>query len=87
MKTLRIEYANNREGIVVNGGGVQDVEEFPYLGATVDKEGGGSKDITNRLQKARSAFQRLGKGSQRNRKENQDTPIQDLSLTSPAIWL
>ena len=35
--------------------------EFPYLGATVDKEGGGSKAFMNRLQKARRAFQRLGK--------------------------
>ena len=46
---------------MVNGREVEDVEEFLYLGATVDKEGGGSKDIMNRLQKARSAFQRLGK--------------------------
>ena len=33
-------------------GRAEDVEEFAYLGATVDKEGGGSKDITHRLQKA-----------------------------------
>ena len=39
--TLRTEYARNRESIVVNGGEVEDVEEFPYLGATVDKEGAG----------------------------------------------
>ena len=45
----------------MNGEEVEDVGEFPYLGATVDKEGGGSGDIKNRLQKARSAFQRLGK--------------------------
>ena len=44
---------------MVNRGEVDDVEEFPYLGATVDKEG--SNDIVNRLQKARNAFQRLGK--------------------------
>lgn len=50
---------------MVNGGKVKDVEE--YLGATVDKEGGGSKDITNRPQKTRK-----GMGSQRSRKENQD---------------
>lgn len=39
-KTLRTEHASNRESIVVNGEEVEDVEEFPYLGATVDKEGG-----------------------------------------------
>ena len=60
-KTLRTEYASNRERIAVNGEEVEDVGEFPYLGATVGKEGGGSRDIKNRLQKARGAFQRLGK--------------------------
>ena len=60
-KTLRTDYASNSESIVMNGREVEDVEEFLYLGATVDKEGGGSKDIMNRLQKVRSAFQRLGK--------------------------
>ena len=59
-KTLRTEYASNRERIAVNAEEVED-GEFPYLGATVDKEGGGSRDIKNRLQKARGAFQRLGK--------------------------
>ena len=37
-KTLRADHANIRESIVVNGREVEDVEEFPYLGATVDKE-------------------------------------------------
>ena len=60
-KTLRTEYASNRERIAVNGEEVEDVGEFPYLGATVEKEGGGSRDIKSRLQKARGAFQRLGK--------------------------
>ena len=45
----------------MNGREVEDVEEFIYLGATVDEEGGGSKDIMNRLQKAFSVFLRLGK--------------------------
>ena len=58
-KTLRIEYTSNRESIVANGEEVEDVEEFAYLGAIVDKEGGGNKDVRNRLQKARGAFQRL----------------------------
>ena len=45
---------------MVNGE-VEDVKEFAYLGAIVDKEGGGNKDIRNRLQKARGTFQRLWK--------------------------
>jgi len=60
-KTLRREYASNRERIAVNGEKVQDFGEFPYLRATVDKEDEGSRDIKNRLQKARGASQRLGK--------------------------
>ena len=42
---------------MVDGQEVDDIEEFTYLGAIVDKEGGGS--ILHRLQKARDAFQRL----------------------------
>ena len=38
-KALRAEYASNRESIVVNGREVGDVEEFLYLGATIDKDG------------------------------------------------
>ena len=49
-KTLRMEFATNRESIVV-----------AYLEAIVDKKGGGSEDIRNRMQKARGAFQRLWK--------------------------
>ena len=60
-KTPRTEFARNKENIVVNCEEVEDVEEFAYLGAIVHKEGGGSKDIRNRLQKARGAFQKLWK--------------------------
>ena len=58
-ETMRAEFARNRESIVVNGEEVEDVEEFAYLGAIVDKEGGGSRDIRDRLQTIRGAFQRL----------------------------
>ena len=58
-KTPRTELARNRESIVANGGEVEDVEEFAHLGAIVDKDGGDSKDIRNKLQKALGAFQRL----------------------------
>ena len=60
-KTLRTDFARNRESIVVNGEEVKDVDEFAYLEAIVEKKGGGSEDIRNRIQKARGAFQRLWK--------------------------
>ena len=37
-KTLRNEFAKNRESIVVNDEEVEDVEEFAYFGAIVDKK-------------------------------------------------
>ena len=46
---------------MVDDEGVDDVEEFTYRGAILDKEGGGSKDIMHRLQKVPGAFQRLGR--------------------------
>ena len=46
---------------MVNDEEVEDIEGFAYLGAIVDKEGGGSKDMRNRLQKVRGAFQRQWK--------------------------
>ena len=44
---------------MVNGEQLENVADFVYQGAYVDKEGGGSADIGNRLQRAQSAFQRL----------------------------
>ena len=41
-----------------DGEEVDDAEKFTYLGAIVDKAGGGSRDIINRLQKAYGTFQR-----------------------------
>ena len=44
-KTLGTEHAKKEERIVVNGEQVEEVEEFAYLGASADKEGGGRSDI------------------------------------------
>ena len=60
-KTLRIEYAGNREHRDEWQGSRRCRGVGSSLEAIVDKEGGSNKDIKNRLQKARSAFQRLGK--------------------------
>lgn len=40
---------------------LEDVNEFVYLGAKVCGEGGGMKDLKNRLSKARGAFNKLKK--------------------------
>ena len=45
--------------VEVNGRGIEDVDSFLYLGATVSKEGGGTEDIHNRVVKARGVFLRL----------------------------
>ena len=49
----------NDQRIKVNDEQVDDVEEFLYLGALLDKEGGATKDIQQRLSKARQTFYRL----------------------------
>ena len=58
-KTLRTKCAKRDEKVLLNGEEVEDVKEFIYLVATVDKEGGGNRDIAYRLQKARGALRRL----------------------------
>ena len=58
-KTLRTECDSRRENIVVDGEDLDDVEELTNLGAIVDKEGEGRKDIMHGLQKARGVFQTL----------------------------
>ena len=45
--------------VEVNGRGIEDVDRFVYLGATVSKEGGGTKDIHNSMVKVRGVFLRL----------------------------
>ena len=57
---LRINSRNN-DMVEVNGKGIEDVDRFVYLGATVSKEGGGTEDIHNRVLKARWVFMRLKK--------------------------
>ena len=59
-KAIRIN-ARNQEMITIDGHGIEEVDEFTYLGATICKEGGGMKDLQNRLSKARVAFVRLKK--------------------------
>ena len=57
--TLRTECDSRRENFVVDSKEVDGVEELTYLGAMVDKEGGGNKDVMHRLQKACGVFQTL----------------------------
>jgi len=57
-KVMRVN-AKNDQRIEINGEQVEEVEEFVYLGALLDKEGGTTKDIQHRLSKARQAFYRM----------------------------
>ena len=54
-KVMRIN-SRNKDAIKLRGQDIEDVEQFTYLGATVCKEGGGMKDIKNRLSKARGSI-------------------------------
>ena len=57
-KVMRIN-GKSQEKVTVNQQDIGEIEEFNYLGATICKEGGGMKDLKNRLSKARSTFARL----------------------------
>ena len=48
-KTLRTDHNKHKRRIVVNGEQVEDVEEYIYQGAIVNKDGGGCGDIRNQL--------------------------------------
>ena len=64
-KTLRTEFSRNSESIVVSSEEVKDVEEFSYLGAIVEKKGGGSEDIRNNAEGTRcipEAMEGVGRG-------------------------
>ena len=46
--------------ITINGlHNIEEVEELTFLGAKMCKEGGGVKNLRNRLSKARGSFVRL----------------------------
>ena len=65
---------------MVNGDQVEEVEEFAYLGASsVDEQAAEGTWCIPEINE--------GVGNLRNTEENQDTPVQDLSETSPTIWL
>ena len=48
--------AQREDGVKTGSEDVEDVEELAYLGVTVTKDGGGTEDITKRLNKVRGAF-------------------------------
>lgn len=48
--------ARNDQSIEVSNEQAEDVEEFVYMGALLDKEGGATQDIQHILSKARQAF-------------------------------
>lgn len=51
--------AKNQAPISIVGKNIKEVEEFTYLGAKVNKEGGGMEDLQNRLSKTRGTYVRL----------------------------
>ena len=59
-KIMKINSKSN-VGIKINGSNVEETEEFTYLGAKLCKEGGGMRDLRNRISKARGAFIKLKK--------------------------
>ena len=53
--------AKDQIPVSIDGKDVEDVDSFTYLGAIVNKTGGAEQDITARVGKARSSFNKLTK--------------------------
>ena len=61
-KTKLMRYnAKDQTPISIDGKDVEDVDSFTYLGAIVNKTGGAEQDITARVGKTRSSFNKLTK--------------------------
>ena len=61
-KTKLMRYnAKDQTPVSIDGKDVEDVDNFTYLGAIVNKTGGAEQDITARVGKARSSFNKLTK--------------------------
>ena len=59
-KTKLMRYnAKEQNSILINGKDVEDVDSFTYLGSIVNKTEGAEQDITARVGKARSSFNKL----------------------------
>ena len=58
MKLMRY-YAKDQTPILIDGKDAEDVDSFTYLGSIVNKTGGAEQDITARVGKVRSSFNKL----------------------------
>ena len=51
--------AKDQTPILIDGKDVEDVDSVTYVGSTVNKTGGAEQDITARVGKARSSFNKF----------------------------
>ena len=58
MRLMRY-YAKDQTPILIDGKDAEDVDSFTYLGSIVNKTGGVEQDITARVGKVRSSFNKL----------------------------
>ncbi|VDP78708.1 unnamed protein product [Schistosoma curassoni] len=59
-KTKVLKYnTENSNSITLDGGTLEDVESFTYLGSTIDEQGGSDADVKERIGKARVACLQL----------------------------
>ena len=56
-----MQLSNTANPILLENEHIEEVNQFTYLGNIVSKDNTTEKDITSRLQKARSAFLQLNK--------------------------
>ena len=61
MVTGRMVEEGDKECVALDGGGVEAVDEFPYLGSLIEDSGRTDADVNRRLAQASSAFGALRK--------------------------
>ena len=60
-KTKTMQFVQSPPQITLENEILEEVDEFTYLGSTISKSNATEKDMTNRLQKAKSSFHQLNK--------------------------
>ena len=60
-KTKTMQFVQSPPQITLENEILEEVDEFTYLGSKISKSNATEKDITNRLQKAKSSFHQLNK--------------------------
>ena len=94
MVTGRLVEESDREPIVLEGGDIMTVDEFPYLGSLIDSSGRAAVDMERRVAQASRAFGALRKAvfldkslSQKTKRKIYDACVLSVLLYGAECWV